>query len=105
IYMPTNSLYEDTYLDIKAEGDTLKFHEDIIPIHSNISITADISAYNDADKGKLYIGRLNSKKLPTYNSTTRSGDKLTAKTRTFGDYVIASDTTAPTIKPVNFSED
>jgi len=104
IYIPANSLYEDTYLDIKDEGDVLKFHEDLIPIHSNISITADISTYNEADRDKLYIGRLNYRGLPYYNSTTRNGDKLTAKTRTFGSYTIASDTTPPTIKPVNFSE-
>lgn len=104
IYIPANSLYDDTYLKIEAKGDTLKFHEDLIPIHTNISITADVSAYNEADKDKLYIGRLNYKGLPYYNSTTRSGDKLTAKTRTFGDYTIASDTTPPTIKPVNFSD-
>ncbi|MCG2418893.1 M23 family metallopeptidase [Aequorivita sp. F47161] len=104
IYIPANSLYEDTYLDIKDEGEVLKFHEDVIPIHSNISITADISAYNEADKDKLYIGRLNYKGLPYYTATTRSGDKLTARTRTFGSYTVAADTTAPKIKPVNFSE-
>lgn len=104
IYIPANSLYEDTYLNIKDEGDVLKFHEDLIPIHSNISITADISSYNEADRDKLYIGRLNYRGLPYYNSTTRNGDKLTAKTRTFGSYTIASDTNPPKIKPVNFSE-
>ncbi|MBK5214163.1 MAG: M23 family metallopeptidase [Flavobacteriaceae bacterium] len=104
IYIPANSLYEDTYLDIKDEGDILKFHEDVIPIHSNISITVDVSNYNEADRDKLYIGRLNYKGLPYYNSTTLNGDKLTAKIRTFGSYTVASDTTAPTVKPVNFAE-
>jgi hypothetical protein len=105
IYIPANSLYEDTYLNIEAKGDTLKFHKDLIPIHTNISITADISAYNEADKNKLYLGKLNYKGLPSYTSTTRSGDKLTGKTRTFGDYIVASDTTPPTVKAVNFSND
>jgi hypothetical protein len=104
IYIPANSLYEDTYLDIKDEGDILKFHEDIIPIHSNISITADISNYKEEDKDKLYIGRLNYKGLPYYTSTTRNGDKLTGKTRTFGSYTVAIDTTEPEIKPINFAE-
>jgi len=104
IYIPANSLYEDTYLNIKDEGDVLKFHEDLIPIHSNISITADISSYNEVDRDKLYIGRLNYRGLPYYTSTTRNGDKLTAKTRTFGNYTVASDTNPPKIKPVNFSE-
>ena len=104
IYIPANSLYEDVYLDIRADGDTLNFHEDVVPIHSNISITADISAYKDEDKDKLYLGRLNYRGVPYYNSTSRNGDKLTAKTRTFGNYIVASDTTPPIIKPLNFSE-
>lgn len=104
IYIPANSLYEDTYLNIEAKGDTLKFHEDLIPIHTNISITADVSAYSEDDKNKLYLGRLNFRGLPNYTSTSRNGDKLTGKTRTFGEYVIASDTTPPVIKPVSFSE-
>src|SRR5690606_38304248 len=49
IYIPANSLYENAYLNIEAKGDTLKFHKDLIPIHTNISITADISAYNEDD--------------------------------------------------------
>ncbi|MDN3723414.1 M23 family metallopeptidase [Aequorivita sp. SDUM287046] len=104
IYIPANSLYEDTYLDIKDEGDILKFHEDVVPIHSNISITADISNYNEADRDKLYIGRLNYRGLPYYTSTSRNGDKLTAKTRTFGSYTVAMDTSPPTIKPINFTD-
>ena len=104
IYIPAHSLYEDTYLDIKNEGSVLKFHKDVIPIHSNISITADISGYREEDKDKLYIGRLNYRGDPYYTSTHRNGDKLTAKTRTFGSYTVASDTTPPKIDPLNFSE-
>ncbi|QAA80602.1 M23 family metallopeptidase [Aequorivita sp. H23M31] len=104
IYIPANSLYDDTYLDIQSSGDTLKFHEDIIPIHKNISITADISNYLEGDKDRLYIGRLNYKGEPYYTSTTRKGDKLVASTRLFGDYAVVSDLEAPVITPLNFSE-
>lgn len=104
IYIPANSLYEDTYLDIQTVGDSLRLHKDIIPIHKNISITADISNYTDSDKEKLYIGRVNFGKDPYYTSTKKNGDKLIATTRTFGEYVIASDFTAPSIKPINFEE-
>lgn len=105
IYIPANSLYEDAYLDIRADGDTLIFHEDIVPIHTNITLSADISSYREEDKDKLYLGRLNTKGEPYYTSTSRNGDKLVAKTRTFGKYIIASDTIPPEIEPVNFSED
>ena len=104
VYIPANSLYEDVYLDIQAIGDTLRLHKDVIPIHKNISITADISNYTDADKDKLYIGRVNFGKDPYYTSTKRTGNKLVATTRTFGEYVIGSDFTPPSIKPVNFEE-
>jgi len=104
IYIPANSLYEDTYLNIETQGDTLHFHDDTIPIHKNITVTADVSNYTEADKNKLYIGRLNYYGRPYYNTTYRKGDKLSAKTRTFGTYVLAADITGPTIKPVNFDD-
>jgi murein DD-endopeptidase MepM/ murein hydrolase activator NlpD len=104
IYIPANSLYEDTYLNIEAKGDTLVFHEDNIPIHKNISITVDASNYKKEDLDKLYLGRLNYKGEPYYNTTYRKGTKLTAKTRTFGSFALVSDTVAPTIQPVNFSD-
>lgn len=104
IYIPANSLYEDVYLDIQAKGDTLKFHEDVVPIHKNITITADISNYREEDKDKLFLGRIGFRGTPSYTTTTREGDKLTARTRTFGDYAVFSDTIGPEIKPVNFEE-
>lgn len=104
IYIPANSLYEDCYLDIEDQGDILKFHEDVIPIHKNISITADISNYNESDKDKLYIGRLNYRGDPYYTRSSRNGDKLTGKTRTFGNFKVVADLAPPTVDPVNFSE-
>ncbi len=45
IYIPAESLYENTYLNIEDKGDTLQFHEDIIPIHKNITISVDAANY------------------------------------------------------------
>ncbi|EDM43046.1 hypothetical protein SCB49_12514 [unidentified eubacterium SCB49] len=104
IFFPAESLYEDMYLDISARGDTLSFHKDIVPIHKNITISADISNYKTADRSKLYLGRLNYKGVPYYSNTKLEGNVLKTRVRTFGDYVIASDTTNPKIRPVNFSD-
>jgi len=104
IYIPSGALYEDTFLDIAVRGDTLMFHEDIIPIHKNITISIDASNYSDADKDKLYVGRLNYRGDPYYNTTYRKGEKLSARTRTFGMYVLVSDTTSPTVNAVNFDQ-
>lgn len=104
VYIPANSLYENTYLDVEAKSDTLKFHKDVIPIHKNITISVDASNYEVTDIDKLFIGRLNYKGDPYYHTTTRTGTKLTAKTRTFGSFILVSDTTPPSVKTVNFSE-
>jgi hypothetical protein len=105
IYIPAESLYENTYLNIEAKGDTLTFHEDIIPIHKNITMSIDASNYDAKDFSKLYIGRLNYRGKPYYNSTSRNGNKLTTRVRTFGNYALAMDTTAPSIKAVNFQHE
>ena len=102
IFIPADSFYEDTYLDIKAQSDTLMLHKDIIPLHKNITISTDISNYKGSDIDKLYIGRLNYKGDPYYNTTYRKGNKLSAKTKKLGSYVLVADTNAPKIKPVNF---
>ena len=102
IYIPANSLYEDALLDIEVRGDTLMLHRDIVPIHKNITISVDASNYSNKDKETLYLGRLNFKGTPIHNSTYRKGEKLYAKTRTFGDYLLISDTTAPKTKALNF---
>ena len=105
IYIPSGSLYENTYLNIESKGDTLHFHEDIVPVHKNITINVDASNYDAADISKLYIGLLNRRGLPSYNNTSRNGTKLSTRTRTFGDYVLAIDTTPPTVKAVNFDDE
>lgn len=105
IYLPANSLYEDTYLNIKVSGDTLMLHDDVIPIHKNITISVDASNYAAEDKDKLFLGRLNYKGKPYYNTTYRNGNKLSTRTRTFGSYILTSDTEPPTIKAENFKPD
>lgn len=104
LYIPANSLYEDTYLDIEVRGDTLHFHDDVVPLHRNVTISVDASNYSASDMSKLYIGRLNYRGDPYYNTTYKKGNKLSARTRTMGSYVLVSDTTGPTISPVNFDD-
>ncbi len=104
IYIPNESLYENTYLDITASVDTLKLHQDIAPLHKNMTITFDASNYTKEDMGKLYIGKSNYNKPPIYYTTYRNGTKLSAKTRTFGTYVLARDTINPTIDALNFQD-
>lgn len=104
IYIPPRSLYQDAYLNISADGNTLNFHKDNIPLHTNVTISVDVSNYEASDMDKVYIGRLNSWRKPFYNSTSRNGNTLSTKVRQFGNYGMAIDTIPPEIKAANFSD-
>ncbi|SHH49368.1 M23 family metallopeptidase [Winogradskyella jejuensis] len=99
-----NTVYEDVLMDFRVSSDTIHLHEDIIPLQKNFVVNYDISQYKDVDKSKLFIARLYGYyKKPSYVSTRRKGDTLTARSKTLGIYTLASDTVAPTIKPINFT--
>lgn len=102
VYIPKHALYEDQYLDIKIDGESIKLHDYRTPIHKGITIGFDVSEYTDDDKQQLFIGR----KMPWgdiyYVNTTKKQNRFTAGVKEFGEYVLAKDTTPPTIKPLNF---
>lgn len=102
VYIPKNSLYLDKYLDVKFKGDTIFFHNDDTPIHSNITLGFDVSKYKPEELEKMFIARLGYKGRPVYSTTYQKGNRMTTGIRTFGDYTLASDTTPPSISPVNF---
>lgn len=102
LYIPANSLYEDTYLDLSVNGETAKIHKDEVAIHKPISLGMDVSQYNAEDREKLFIGRVGYKGSPIYSESTLKGDRLLTSIRTFGDYKVFSDTTPPKIVPINF---
>ena len=105
VYIPAESLYEDAMLMVTSDVDTLKLHEDAIPLHKNMTISFDASNYTNEDMSQLYIGKSNYNKPPRYYTTYRNGKKLSAKTKTFGTYVLARDTTPPVISPRNFTDE
>lgn len=105
VYIPSNTFYDDFFIDFNVDNDTLTLHEPIIPLQKNLVINFDISDFKDVDKSKLYIGRLSEygNKL-YYVSAIKKENTLTAFTKTLGTYSIGIDNDKPTIKPVNFQE-
>ncbi|MDO7173652.1 M23 family metallopeptidase [Mariniflexile sp. AS56] len=100
-----NTFYEDFYMNFDVSNDTLTLHQDVMPTRKNFTINYDISNYKDADKDQLFIARLvGSRKYPSYSTTKREGNILTTSTKTLGSYGLASDTTRPSISPINFKE-
>ncbi|WP_035336306.1 M23 family metallopeptidase [Dokdonia sp. PRO95] len=104
VYIPKGALYEDTFLNLKTEGDKLTLHEDLIPVHKNITISYDLSGYNEDDRDKLYLGRIGYKGDVYYSNTRIKDNKLQISTRTLGDYTIAKDTDLPIVKAINVTK-
>jgi murein DD-endopeptidase MepM/ murein hydrolase activator NlpD len=102
IYIPKHTLYEDIYLDIKVEGESVKLHDYRTPVHKGITIGFDVTEYSDEDKEKLFIG----KKMPWgtiyYVDTVKKRNRFTTGVKEFGEYVLAKDEEVPTINPINF---
>ena len=104
VYIPKGSLYEDSFLDISFKGDTIYFHKDDTPIHTNITLGFDVSKYSPEDREKMFIARLGYQGRPNYNSTLKKGNRFTAGIRTFGNYTLATDTKPPSVSPLNFQD-
>ena len=104
VHIPKNALYNDTPLDIKVLGDTIKLHNKATALHKNMTLSMDVSHYNAEDQKRLYLAGLNDKNMPHYIKTTKKKNRFTTRTRSFGSYTLAQDTIAPTITPLNFKD-
>lgn len=104
VYFPTNTFYEDFYIDLKKGKDTVTIHNNTVPAHRNFTITFDASRYSTEEQKQLFIARLDNKLQPNYASTYKRGGLFTTRTRNLGTYTLAKDTVAPTIRTKNFKE-
>lgn len=97
IYIPKGAFYDNHYLDIKLEDNILQLHNDIYPVHKNISLKYDISSYAEADRAFLYLASLNYKDDLYYLNTSILHNKLSAWTNSLGRFTVGIDKTPPTI--------
>ena len=104
VYFPTNTFYEDFYIDLKKGNDTVTIHNNTVPAHGNFTITFDASKYPKEIQKQLFIARLDDKLQPNHMNTYKRGDVFTTRTRNLGTYTIARDSVAPTIRTKNFKE-
>ena len=104
VYFPSNTFYEDFYLDLKDQNDTIKIHHNGVPAHRNFTLTLDASKYSKEEQKQLCIARLDAKNKPKYVTTYKRGDIFTTRTKYLGTYTLAKDTIAPTIALKNFKE-
>lgn len=104
VYFPTNTFYENFYIDLKKGKDTVTIHRNTVPAHRNFTITFDATKYSKEEQKQLFIARLDEKLKPSYVSTYKRSGTFTARTRNLGTYTLAKDTIAPKIRTKNFKE-
>ncbi len=102
VYIPKNAVYEDVYINIIPEGESIIVGKKDIALHYNMTIGFDVSKYAAKDKDKLYIARVTDWGKAYYVDTYKKRNRFTTKTRTFGKYTLLSDWEGPEITPMNF---
>ncbi len=107
VYFPSDTFYEDFYMDFNVNSDTLTLHKPIVSAQKYFTISYDISNYTENDKNKLFIARLVGyyKNYLSYTPTTKKGNTLSARSKILDTYVLGVDTENPEIKPINFQKD
>lgn len=74
-----------------------------IPPHSHYRINIKGAVPQGIDPAKVTVVRINGKRVNAYK-TTCEGGYYSASVRDFGTFALLADTTAPTVRAVNFSE-
>ena len=96
VFFPAGTFYDDFEFNLAVKNETLVLHDDTVPAHSNFTITMEDSKSTEAQKEKMFIGRIDGKKI-NYNSTYRKGNVFTTKVKILGNYALVTDTVAPKI--------
>lgn len=97
VNFPANTFYDDFYMNFEVKNGSLKLHEDIVPAHTNFSITFEDSTASQKDREIMFIGLVDGKKINYYN-TKRYKNSFTIYTKYFGEYKLLKDGTPPKIK-------
>lgn len=103
VSIPARTFYEDFYLDFSVSGGTVHLHDDSVPVHRNFSVSITDDSIPESEKDKTFIASVNGNRR-SYNATKWEKNTATAYTKDLGDFVLARDTDAPVVKPVNFKE-
>jgi Peptidase family M23 len=102
VFFPANTFYDDFNLNFDVKNDTLYLHDDTVPAHSNFTIEIEDHKFTEAQREKLFIASIGSKKLG-YNYTFRKGNIFSTNVKTLGKYALVLDTISPKIaiaKPI-----
>lgn len=107
IYFSKSSLFDTLYLTtnyaVEANREVFSIHEDNTPLNSSINVKLKPKIMPPGPKQKMNVYRVSNSGELGYEGGEWNGNTISFDTRSFGDYVLAADTIAPVITPVNVS--
>lgn len=110
ILVPAGALYDTMtfqYSEVPADENAYsaihRIHKDNKPIHKSCEISIRPHHIPESLKQKALIARYDDGELAAAGGSW-NGEYLETKIRRFGDYVVAVDTLAPVIKPLNIKD-
>ncbi|MCC6690779.1 MAG: M23 family metallopeptidase [Bacteroidia bacterium] len=109
--LPANILYDDIYfrystsknVPVGCYSKIYHIHSSEVPLNDAYTLTIQPIPVNDSLKKHLILARINKAGSKEYAGGEIADNKVVAKVKQFGAYVIFIDTIAPAIKPVNIS--
>ena len=104
LYIPKNTFFNPIQLEIQTHSDGIKIGPDIHPFKGAFELSFKTELKDSLKMKKSFIA-LKERDNLTYLPTENKNGKLIVKSKKFGDFVIASDLTPPSIKAVNFRND
>ena len=96
VFFPAGTFYEDFDLNFDVKNDTLFLHDDTVPAHTNFTVSIEDTKSTEAQREKMFIGRIEGKKI-NYNPTYRKDSIFNTKVKILGKYALVADTIAPKI--------
>ncbi|MDI6050692.1 M23 family metallopeptidase [Flavobacterium sp. XS2P24] len=96
VFFPAGTFYEDFDLNFDVKNDTLFLNDDTVPAHTNFTVSIEDTKSTEAQREKMFIGRIEGKKI-NYNPTYRKDSIFNTKVKILGKYALVADTIAPKI--------
>ncbi|ESU26964.1 secreted M23/M37 family peptidase [Flavobacterium limnosediminis JC2902] len=103
VFIPAGSFYEDFYLNFNVKDNVLFLHNETVPVHSNLTVTFDVTGIPDVNKEKAFIARMDGT-TPEYFTTYKKGNLFSVRTKDLGRFQLMTDTIAPKIYRPSFTE-
>ncbi|NJB81725.1 M23 family metallopeptidase [Wenyingzhuangia aestuarii] len=101
IRFPTNTFYQDTYIDYKYKGDQITVHKPELPLDKNYTLTYFTDSLSAHQKKHVYFAQ-KSGKYYNYVTTYKKENKIYANTKYLGDFYLKYDSIAPKIYKPSF---